>query len=145
MLRNLMYLCSSFFILLVFACSSGEYEKDTRNFESYLGKYFDESFTKKSQVFFIIPSIGCSGCKKTVLNYLQQTNKDVNVVVVSQIDGLFPGNVFVLYDSLKKIDVLDIDIASSSMLITQNKKIVFEIELNYENTDSIDFYIDKYK
>ncbi len=132
---------STFFI---YACFSEpkRIEKQTKIFTSYLLSEFDIKPSSKEQFYFIIPSLACVGCKKTVASYfLKRQNKENNFLIVSEkaAQSLKDFNVTknVLVDKNNVIDRLNLDAVNTTLIVWNRNAIQTIATITPENIDSL--------
>ncbi len=133
-----------FCIVCIYGCSpsSKQSDKQTIIFSSYLLSEFNIKPSNNAQFYFIIPSLGCAGCKKSVASYfLKGQNKENHFLIVSEkaAESLknfnITKNVFV--DKNNTIDRLNIDASNTTLIVWNNNSIQTIATITPENIDSL--------
>ncbi len=137
------------YITFIIACifiSCIKQDNKTAYFADYLKNNHKINISYKTHYFVILKGThGCNYCFKALKKYLDSTNRinDISIIVSKTNINIerykcliekYPDEIF--FDKECKIDDLDIDLFSTGIIVTKNKKIVEikDFKYNEDNT-----------
>lgn len=137
-----LFLISLTFSLAIFSCSNKDsYQKETIRFCNYLKVNFNHTISTSQEVYFIIPTYYCTGCKQYLVYFLQHNNNKSTLITVDNTLNGISENTQILYDSNKMIDRLNIGTSNVMSIVVKDSKITQIKEIKPgDNLDEL--YID---
>jgi len=132
------------FLMIFTGCRFSDTGNDNNDYTRIFGNYMQSVFHKELPDtltnFIVIPkTIGCIGCKTTVLNSLINNTLRPNCVLIANIDSTeIPGFTYqYMRDSLSIIERLNLKTRSATLIRVSDRQVTEIIEITPDKTDSV--------
>lgn len=129
------------FGLLLLACQETELQTQTKTFSNYLAA--NNTAIKKNHFYILIPSGTCKGCSNKAFDKIvtRINLNPINNITFITSNPLFTKALYnqeCIYDSLKKLDLLNLHLGNLNIIQTKDFQIQANIEISSTNMPNID-------
>lgn len=145
-MSKLKYSCFIFLLACITSCSvKDEQTKEEKIFFGYLSSNYQLNELSGDNVFLVIPSGSCLGCRKLLVDIYKKNynNKSFYLIINNGdaydfgVDTLRNNNVFI--DKQGKLDRLDIGVRNAAIIFTSGKKITKTFHLTPDEINNFNF------
>ncbi len=133
--------------LALFSCNKNHLI-DTNTFNNYIELEFNIEIQDEKHCYILIPEYGCNGCMQVVLDEISKIITDdnkSNFTFISSNEEAIPTSlnsvVKIYIDRNNTLDNLSYNIANVTVVLTENREIVFTKNINLDQAYNVESII----